>query len=50
MAIVDLEDLIIHPYCGPKNLKPTPTYTMFKIFNNGVFFLVRLHDPLLVPV
>jgi hypothetical protein len=48
--VIDLEDPIICPYCGPKNLKPTPTCTLFKIFNNGDFVLVRPHDPFLVLV
>jgi hypothetical protein len=46
--LVDLEDLVICPYCGPKNLKPAPAYTLFKDLNNGDFVLVRLHEPLLV--
>jgi hypothetical protein len=50
MLVVDLEDPVIHPYCGPKNLKLAPTYTSFKDINNGDFVLVRPHDPLLVPV
>jgi hypothetical protein len=47
MLIVDLEDLVIRPYCGPKNLKLVPTYTPFRDFNNGDFVLVKPHDPLL---
>jgi len=46
--IVDLEDLVICLYCGPKNLKPTPAYALFRDLNNGDFVLMRLHDPLLV--
>jgi hypothetical protein len=46
--VVDLEDLIISPYCGPKNLKSVLTYTMCRDFNNGDFVFVRPHDPLLV--
>jgi hypothetical protein len=38
----------MRPYCGPKNLKPTLAYTLFKDLNNGNFVLVRLHDPVLV--
>lgn len=38
----------MRPYCGPKNLKPIPPYTLFKELNNGNFVLVRSHDPLLV--
>ncbi len=44
------EDRAICSYCGPKNLKLTPTYTLFKDFNNGDFVLMRPHDPLLVLV
>ncbi len=50
MEVVDAKDPIMHPYCGPKNLKPFPTYTPFKDFNNGDFVLVRPHDPFLVHV
>jgi hypothetical protein len=50
MPIVDLEDPIILPYCGLKNLKLVPAYTPFKDLNNGDFFLMRPHDPLLVHV
>jgi hypothetical protein len=50
MPIADSENPIIHPYCGPKNLKPAPTYTPFKNLNNGDFVFVRLHDPFLVHV
>jgi len=48
MQVVDCEEPIMRPYCGPKNLKPALAYTPFKDLNNGFFFLVRLHDPLLV--
>jgi len=37
--VVDLEGPVIHPYCGPKNLKLVPSYTSFKDLNNGDFFL-----------
>jgi hypothetical protein len=47
MSIVDSEDLVTCPYCGPKNLKLTPTYTLFK---DGDFVFMRPHDPLLLPV
>jgi hypothetical protein len=50
MEVVDAKDLIMHPYCRPKNLKPSSTYTPFKDLNNGDFVLVRLHDPFLVLV
>jgi len=36
------------PYCGPKNLKLAPTYTLFKDLNNGNFILMKPHDPLLI--
>jgi len=49
MEVVDVEDLIMRPYCGPKNLKPSPTYTPFKDLNNGDFVL-RPHDPLFIPM
>ncbi len=48
MEVDDVEYLIMHPYCGPKNLKPSLAYTLFKDFNSGDFVLVRPHDPLLV--
>ncbi len=48
--VVDSEDPIIHPYCGPKSLKLVFTYISFKDLNNGDFVLVRPHDPLLVTV
>jgi hypothetical protein len=47
-TIVDSEDPVICHYCGPKNLKSAPTYTMFKDLNNGDFVLVKPHDPLLI--
>ncbi len=49
MLVVDLEDSIIRPYYGPKNLKSVPTYTSFKDLSNEDFVFVRPHDPLLVP-
>jgi hypothetical protein len=33
---------------GPENLKPTPTYILFKDFNIWKFVLMRPHDPILV--
>jgi hypothetical protein len=48
--VVDLEDLVIHLNCGPKNLKLAPAYTPLKNFNNGDFVFVKLHDPFLVLV
>jgi hypothetical protein len=44
------KDSVICPYCGPKNLKPTPTYTPFRDLKNEDFVLVRPYDPLLVPI
>jgi len=29
------KDLVIHPYCGPKNLKSILAYTLCRDFNNG---------------
>jgi hypothetical protein len=46
--IVDLEDLVIRPYYGPKNLKLAPTYTPFRNINNGNFVLVKFHNLVLV--
>jgi hypothetical protein len=48
--IVDLEDPLIFPYYGPKNLKLAPTYTPFRFLNNGDFVLVTFHNPFLVPI
>jgi hypothetical protein len=45
---VDLEDLVMHPYCGQNNLKLVLTYTLFKDFNNGDFVIMKLHDLLFV--
>jgi hypothetical protein len=50
MEVADAKDLIMRPYYGPKNLKPSPAYTPFKDLNNGDFVLVRPHDLLLVLV
>jgi hypothetical protein len=49
MDIVDVEDPIRLPYCGPKNMRPLISYTPFRNLNVGNFMLVRLHDPDLVP-
>jgi hypothetical protein len=46
--VVNLEDLVIHPYCGPKNLKLVPAYTLFRDFNNGDFVIMILPCPCLV--
>jgi hypothetical protein len=48
--VVDPKESIMHPYCGPKNLKLAPLYTLFKDFKNGDFVLVRPDDPFLVPI
>jgi hypothetical protein len=48
MDIVDVEDLVQLPYCGPKNMKPLTTYTPFRDLNVGNFMLVKSHDPNLV--
>jgi hypothetical protein len=50
MPVVDLEDPLIFPYYGPKNLKLALTYTPFRNLNNGDFVLMRLHDPFIVPI
>jgi hypothetical protein len=50
MEVVDLEDPIMHHYCGPKNLKPSPTYTPFKDLNNENFVFMVPHDLVLVLV
>jgi hypothetical protein len=42
--IVDLEDSIQVPYCGPKNMRPLTTYTPFRNLNVGNFVLTRPHD------
>ncbi len=45
---VDPEDPIQRPYCGPKNMKPSTTYTLFRDFNGEDFVLVKPHDLSLV--
>jgi hypothetical protein len=47
---VDLEDLVMHLYCGQKNLKLVLTYTLFRDFNNGDFVIMKSHDLLFVIV
>jgi hypothetical protein len=49
MDIVDPKDPIQIPYCGPKNMKPSTTYTPFRDFNVGDFVFMRLCDLDLVP-
>jgi hypothetical protein len=50
MEVVDVEDPIMHPYCGPKHLKPSLAYTPFKKFNNKDFVLMKPHDLFLIPM
>jgi hypothetical protein len=50
MEVDDAKDPIMHPYCGPKNLKPFPAYTPLRYFNNRDFVLVRPHELLLILV
>ncbi len=50
MLVVDSEDVVICPYCGPINMKPIFTYTMIRNLNNGDFVLVKPHDPFLLPI
>ncbi len=45
---VDLEDLVILPYYGPRNMHPslnTTTYTLFRDLFVGSFVLVRPSNP-----
>jgi len=49
MYVVDLEDPIQVPYCGPKNMKPLIAYTPFRDLNVRDFVLVRPHDLDFVP-
>jgi hypothetical protein len=50
MNIVDAEDPVQLPYCGPKDTRPLTTYTPFKDLNVGDFVLVKPHDPNLIPL
>ncbi len=50
MDVVDLEDPIWVPYCGPKNMKPLTAYIPFKDLNVGNFVFVKPHDLDLVPL
>ncbi len=50
MDVVDPEDPIRDPYCGPKNMRPLTAYTPFRDLNVGDFVFVRSHDPNLVPL
>ncbi len=43
-------DPIQCPYCGPKNMRPSTTYVLFKDLNGEDFVLVRPHDLGLVPI
>jgi len=38
MEVVDVEDPIMHPYCGPKNLKPSSDTPHLKISTTGILF------------
>jgi len=46
MEVIDSKDLVMHPNCGPKNLKLA--YILFKDFKVGKFVLMRPHDLVLV--
>ncbi len=48
MDVVDLEDFIQVPYCGPNNMKPLIAYTLFIDLNVVNFVFVRLHSPNIV--
>ncbi len=50
MEVVDVEDLVMCPYYGPRNLKIVLAYTPFKNLDNGDFVIVRPHDLILVPM
>jgi len=47
---VDPEDPIQCLYCGPKNMRPSTTYTLFRHLNDEDFVLVKPYDPGLVPI
>jgi hypothetical protein len=47
---VDLENPLVFPYYGLKNLKLGPAYTPFRDLNNGDFVFMRLHDLFLLPI
>jgi hypothetical protein len=44
MDIVDPEDLIQIPYCGPKNMSPLIAYTPFINLNVEDFVFMKLCD------
>ncbi len=48
MEVIDSKDLVMYFNCGPKNLKPTFVYILFKDFNIGKFVFMRPHDLVLV--
>ncbi len=50
MDVVDPEDPIRVPYCGPKNMRPLNAYVAFRNLNVGDFVFMRLHDLDLVPL
>ncbi len=41
---VDPEDPIQCLYCGPKKMRPSIVYTLFRDLNDGDFVFVRSHD------
>jgi hypothetical protein len=50
MDIIDPEDRIQIPYCGPNNTKPLIAYMPFRDLNVGDFVFMRSHDPSFVPL
>ncbi len=48
MDVVDLEDFIQVPYCGPKNMRPLTAYMLFRNLNVVNFVFVKLHSPNIV--
>jgi len=50
MEVINSKDLVMYLNCGPKNLKPTLVYILFKDFNIGKFVFMRPHDLVLVLV
>ena len=47
---VTSEDVLLEPYCGPKNQQPDHIYNPWRDVLVGDFVLVRPSDPLLFPV
>jgi hypothetical protein len=50
MDVVDPEDPIQIPYCGPKNMRPLTVDMSFKKLNVGNFVFLKPHDPNLIPL